>query len=194
MRPRCPSRFSRSALLPRCPHCSVNYFHGWKTDLLRPRIQPATQRKALRILRLSGDISPIDSDRRRTSESKSSAIPSSRASTSWISAATPSAASTSLTSFTAAGCQGHSATYRTSTLTWHPLAYLGFFHSKSDNERTAFSSLGCNGAGPNADRAQGCEGWQVSAVRQRAFLAVGGALVHTVVTGFLADLRDREFR
>jgi hypothetical protein len=48
----------------------VNHFHGWKTDLFRSRIQPATQRKALRFLRLSGDISPIDSDRRRTTESK----------------------------------------------------------------------------------------------------------------------------
>src|SRR5580704_6470800 len=153
MRPRCPSRFSRSALLPRCPHCSVNHFHGWKTDLFRSRIQPATQRKALRFLRLSGDISPIDSDRRRTTESKF-------VSHSFVS-------------------NEH---------------FLGFFLSKSDNERTAFSSLGCNGAGPNADRAPACEGWQVSAVRQRAFLAVGGALVHTVVTGFLADLRDREFR
>lgn len=47
------------------------------------------------------------------------AILSSATSTSRMSATTPSAAKTSLTSFTAAGCEGHSATYRTSTFTWN---------------------------------------------------------------------------
>lgn len=59
-----------TGLLLRCQHCLVNHFHGRKTDLFRFRIQTATQRKPLRFLRFSGDISPIDSDCRRTTESE----------------------------------------------------------------------------------------------------------------------------
>src|SRR5580698_7402013 len=49
----------------------------------------------------------------------------------------PSAARTSLTSFTAAGRDGHSATYKTSTFTWYPPVSLGFLLSKPDNDQTA---------------------------------------------------------
>jgi hypothetical protein len=48
----------------------MNHFRWWETDLLRPRIQTATQRETPSVVRLSRDISSIDSDCRRTAESK----------------------------------------------------------------------------------------------------------------------------
>jgi hypothetical protein len=48
----------------------MNHLRWWKTDLLRSRIQTATQRETPSILRLSRDISSIDSDCRRTAKSE----------------------------------------------------------------------------------------------------------------------------
>jgi len=46
----------------------MNDFRSWKTDLLRSRIQAATQSKALRLPRIFCDISSIDSNGRRPKE------------------------------------------------------------------------------------------------------------------------------
>ena len=46
----------------------MNHFRRRKTDLLRSRIQAATQCKGLRLPRLPGDISSIDSNGRGTKE------------------------------------------------------------------------------------------------------------------------------
>jgi hypothetical protein len=48
----------------------MNHFCWWKTDLLRSRIQTATQRETLSVLRFSRDIASIDSNCRRTAKSK----------------------------------------------------------------------------------------------------------------------------
>jgi hypothetical protein len=48
----------------------MNHLRWWKTDLLRSRIQTATQRETPSALRFSRDISTIDSDRRRSAKSK----------------------------------------------------------------------------------------------------------------------------
>jgi len=48
----------------------MNHLHGWKTDLLRSRIHTATQRETPSVLRLSGDVSSIDSDCWRTAKSQ----------------------------------------------------------------------------------------------------------------------------
>jgi hypothetical protein len=48
----------------------MNHLRWWKTDLLRSRIQPATQRETASVPRLSRDISTIDSDCRRSAKSK----------------------------------------------------------------------------------------------------------------------------
>jgi hypothetical protein len=48
----------------------MNHLHWWKTNLLRSRIQTATQRETPSVLRLSRDISSIDPDCRRAAKSK----------------------------------------------------------------------------------------------------------------------------
>ena len=48
----------------------MNHLRWWKTDLLRSRIQTATQRETPSALRFSRDISTIDSDCRRSTKSK----------------------------------------------------------------------------------------------------------------------------
>src|SRR6266851_1919748 len=81
-----------------------------------------------------------------------------------------------------------------STLTWRSQVCCCLLLSKLGNERVACAALWCNCAGPNAVRAPASEGRQVSAVRRRVFLPIGGAPVHTAASGFLADSRDRESR
>lgn len=48
----------------------MDHFRRRKSDLVRSRIKAATQCKALRLPRLSGDISSIDSNGRRAKELK----------------------------------------------------------------------------------------------------------------------------
>jgi hypothetical protein len=48
----------------------MNHFCWWKTDLLRPRIQTATQRETLSVPRFSRDIASIDSNGRGTAKPK----------------------------------------------------------------------------------------------------------------------------
>src|SRR6266446_1312381 len=103
------------------------------------------------------------------------AIPSSRTSTSWISVATPFAARIFFTSLTAAGCDGHSATYKTSTFNLCSPVSMGFFLAKSDNARAACAVHFCNCAVRIAVRVLACAGRQVSAEHRPAFLAVGAA-------------------
>ena len=65
-----PWPFSRFGPLLGFQYCPVNHFGWWKPDLLRSRIQTATQRETPSVWRLSRDISSIDSDCWRTAESK----------------------------------------------------------------------------------------------------------------------------
>ncbi len=48
----------------------MNHLRWWKTDMLRSRVQMATQREIRTVLRLSCDISTIDSNCRRSAKSK----------------------------------------------------------------------------------------------------------------------------
>jgi hypothetical protein len=48
----------------------MNHLRWWKTDLLRSRVQTATKCETPTVLRLSRDISAIDSDCRRSAKSK----------------------------------------------------------------------------------------------------------------------------
>ena len=48
----------------------MNQLRRWKTDLFRSTIQTATKRETPSVLRLSRNISSIDSDCRRTAKSK----------------------------------------------------------------------------------------------------------------------------
>src|SRR5260370_11858866 len=74
-RPKCPCPFSRCGPLPGFQHCPMNHLRWWKADLLRPWIQTAAQRETPSVLRLSHDISSIDTDCRRTAKSKFSGHP-----------------------------------------------------------------------------------------------------------------------
>jgi len=69
-RPKCSCPFSRSGPLPGFQHCPKNHLRRRKADLLRSRIQTASQRETPSVLRLSRDISSIDSDCRRTEKPK----------------------------------------------------------------------------------------------------------------------------
>src|SRR5438876_5347497 len=57
-----PVLLSRSGALPSFQHCPMNHLRWWKPDLLRSRIQTATQRETASVLRLSRDVSSINSD------------------------------------------------------------------------------------------------------------------------------------
>src|SRR5579863_8622376 len=68
--PRCQYPVSRSAPMPGLDNCPVNHFRRRETDKFRSRIQTATQREALRPLRLSDYVLPIDSNGRGTKKPK----------------------------------------------------------------------------------------------------------------------------
>ena len=65
-----PVAVSRSGPLLGFQHCSMNQLRWRKTDLMRSRIQTATQRETPSVLRLSRDVSTIDSDCRRSAKPK----------------------------------------------------------------------------------------------------------------------------
>src|SRR5579871_3823693 len=127
-------------------------------------------------------------------KARSVAMLTSLTSTSLTSAATPSELRTSLTNFTAAGWDGQSATYKTSTFI-DDLPFFAHPHpARSGNARFVCVALCRNYATPTAVRIPTFSGFPAFAAHQRASLAGEGARAHTAASGFRANSEVLEFR
>jgi len=67
---KCLYPLSRYGFLPGFQHCPMNQLRWWKPNLLGSKIQTTTQRETPRVVRLSCDVSSINSNCWRTGESK----------------------------------------------------------------------------------------------------------------------------